>query len=205
MAVQVDADLSGSWSSSPKSGPSSTTSARRPSASAAHSRGSCRLSWPFQAAWDNFDVGLVTLDPAVVADHAAGVSGIDPVGLEFTGMTPVSPLMAGIGGWWWTTSFVTCCPTPRPWPAPLIRGQTQRLLAASVLSPRRERAACCGTDRRGARAARAGFFKKMTEVSIIAGRELDNAMEDFACVVQNAKNPGQIPSAGFRFWLGRGI
>src|SRR5262249_30165653 len=37
---------------------------------------------------------LVALDSAMVADYVAGAGGIDRASLEFTGMEPVSPLMA---------------------------------------------------------------------------------------------------------------
>jgi AraC-like DNA-binding protein len=88
----------------------------------------------FQVAWDNFEVGLVTLDPAVVADHAASAAGVHPAGLEFTGMQPVSVLMAR--HWQSVVHHVTrdVLPNPEAMASPLIRGQTQRLLAASVLA-----------------------------------------------------------------------
>jgi hypothetical protein len=88
----------------------------------------------FQAVWDNYDGGLVTLDPAVVADYAAGASGIDPASLEFTGMRPVSPLMAR--HWQAVVQHVThdVLPNPEAMASPLIRGQTQQLLAASMVA-----------------------------------------------------------------------
>lgn len=88
----------------------------------------------FQVAWDNFDVGLVTLDPAVVADYAAGVGGIPLAGLEFTGMQPVSPLM--VLHWQSVVHHVArdVLPNSEAMASPLIRSQTQRLLAASVLA-----------------------------------------------------------------------
>jgi hypothetical protein len=88
----------------------------------------------FQVAWDNFDVGLVTVGPAVVADYAAGVGGIHPAGLEFTGMKPVSALMAL--HWQSVVHHVArdVLPNSEAMASPLIRGQTQRLLAASLLA-----------------------------------------------------------------------
>lgn len=91
-------------------------------------------SWSFQAAWDNFDLAAVTLDPAVVADYAAGAGGIHPAGLEFIGMQPVSPLMAR--HWQSVVRHVArdVLPNSEAMASPLVRGQTQRLLAASVLA-----------------------------------------------------------------------
>jgi AraC-like DNA-binding protein len=88
----------------------------------------------FQVAWDDFAVGLVTLDPAVVADYAAGASGLHPAGLEFTGMQPVSVLMAR--HWRSVVRYVMrdVLPNAEAMASALIRGQTQRLLAASVLA-----------------------------------------------------------------------
>jgi AraC-like DNA-binding protein len=88
----------------------------------------------FQVAWDNIDTRIVTLDPAVVADYAAGAGGIRPAGLEFTGMTPVSPLMAL--HWRSVVHHVVrdVLPNSEAMASPLIRGQTQRLLAASLLA-----------------------------------------------------------------------
>ena len=91
-------------------------------------------SGSIEAAWHNFDLGFVTLDPAVVADYAAGASGIDLAGVEFTGMQPVSPLLAS--HWQAVVNHVTreVLPNCEAMASPLIRGQTQRLLAASVLA-----------------------------------------------------------------------
>ncbi len=88
----------------------------------------------FQTAWDNFDCGLVTLDPAVVADHAAGAAGVHPAGLEFTGVQPVSPLMAR--HWQSVVHHVArdVLPNSEAMASPLIRSQTQRLLVASLLA-----------------------------------------------------------------------
>jgi hypothetical protein len=47
-----------------------------------------------QIEMDSPEMGVVTLDPAMVADYAAGAAGIHPAGLVFTGMEPVSALMA---------------------------------------------------------------------------------------------------------------
>jgi AraC-like DNA-binding protein len=84
--------------------------------------------------WDNHEVGMVTLDPAMVADYGAGVSGLGPAGLEFTGMEPISPLMAR--HWQSVVRHVAreVLPNPEAMASPLIVGQTQRLLAASVLT-----------------------------------------------------------------------
>jgi AraC-like DNA-binding protein len=88
----------------------------------------------FQTAWDNLGIGVVTLDPAVVTDYAAGADGLHPAGLEFTGITPVSPLMAR--HWQSVVHHVVrdVLPNSQAMASPLIRGQTQRLLAASVLA-----------------------------------------------------------------------
>ena len=79
-------------------------------------------------------VGLVTLDPAVVADYAAGAGGLHPAGLEFTGMQPVSVLMAA--HWQSVVRYVVrdVLPNAEAMASALIRGQTQRLLAASLLA-----------------------------------------------------------------------
>jgi len=88
----------------------------------------------FQVAWNNFGMGVVTLDLAVVADYAAGAGGIHPAGLEFTGMQPVSSLLAL--HWRSVVRHVVrdVLPNSEAMASPLIRGQTQRLLAASVLA-----------------------------------------------------------------------
>ena len=88
----------------------------------------------FQNESNNIDAGFVMLDPSVVADYIAGVGGIDPVGLEFTGVEPVSVLMARY--WWSVVRHVAreVLPNPEAMASPLIRGQTQRLLAASLLT-----------------------------------------------------------------------
>ncbi|MGH3773540.1 MAG: helix-turn-helix transcriptional regulator [Pseudonocardiaceae bacterium] len=84
--------------------------------------------------WDDFEVGVVVLDPAMVADYAAGGVGIHPARLEFTGMEPVSPLMAQH---WRSVVHHTArevLPNPEAMASPLIVGQTQRLLASSLLT-----------------------------------------------------------------------
>ncbi|MGB8198558.1 MAG: helix-turn-helix transcriptional regulator [Pseudonocardiaceae bacterium] len=88
----------------------------------------------FQVAWDNFDAGTVTLDLAVVADYAEGAGGIHPAGLEFTRTTPVSPLMAR--HWQSVVHHVVrdVLPNAEAMASALIRGQTHRLLAASLLA-----------------------------------------------------------------------
>jgi AraC-like DNA-binding protein len=87
-----------------------------------------------QIEWDIPEVGMVTLDAAMVADYAAGVAGIHPAGLVFTGMEPVSALMAR--HWRSVVRHVAhdVLPNAEAMASPLIRGQTQRLLAASVLA-----------------------------------------------------------------------
>jgi AraC-like DNA-binding protein len=88
----------------------------------------------FQNESNNVDAGFVTLDPSVVADYIAGVGGIDPAGLEFTGMEPVSVLMAR--HWQSVVRHVAreVLPNSEAMASPLICGQTQRLLAAAVLT-----------------------------------------------------------------------
>jgi AraC-like DNA-binding protein len=44
--------------------------------------------------WDDLDNTTVVLDAGAVADHAAAVAGVDPDGLAFLGMRPVSPDLA---------------------------------------------------------------------------------------------------------------
>jgi AraC-like DNA-binding protein len=87
-----------------------------------------------QMEWDSPEMGIVTLDPAMVADYAAGAAGIHPAGLVFTGMEPVSALMAR--HWRSVVHHVArdVLPNAGAMASPLIRGQTQRLLAASVLA-----------------------------------------------------------------------
>ena len=84
--------------------------------------------------WDNHEIGIVMLDPAMVADHAAGAAGIHPASLEFTSMGPVSWLMAR--HWQSVVRHVAreVLPNPEAMASPLICGQTQRLLAAAVLT-----------------------------------------------------------------------
>ena len=91
-------------------------------------------SWSIHTEWDNHDIGIVTLDLAMVADHAAGAAGIHPASLEFTGMEPVSVLMAR--HWRSVVHHVAreVLPNPEAMASPLICGQTQRLLAAAVLT-----------------------------------------------------------------------
>ncbi|HKR50230.1 MAG TPA: AraC family transcriptional regulator [Pseudonocardiaceae bacterium] len=86
------------------------------------------------AEWDDYEIGMVMLDPAMVADHAAGAVGIHPASLDFTGMEPVSPLMAQH---WRSVVHHTArdvLPNPEAMASPLIVGQTQRLLASSLLT-----------------------------------------------------------------------
>ncbi|HET9255236.1 MAG TPA: AraC family transcriptional regulator [Pseudonocardiaceae bacterium] len=100
-------------------------------------RAALTLSQPerrWRCAWDNLDVGLVTLERAMVAEYAADASGVDPAGLTFTGMTPVSPRMAQ--HWQAVVRHVSSdiLPNAEAMASPLVGGQTARLLAGAVLA-----------------------------------------------------------------------
>lgn len=55
---------------------------------------------PMRTWWDDLDNSTVVLDVDAVAAHAAAVSGIDPAGLAFEAMRPLSP---GLARHWRTT------------------------------------------------------------------------------------------------------
>ncbi|MCM3688630.1 helix-turn-helix transcriptional regulator [Kocuria rosea] len=49
---------------------------------------------PYACRWNDLDLLTVSLDLAAVQAHAAGLLGVDELGLRFTGAEPVSPAMA---------------------------------------------------------------------------------------------------------------
>lgn len=91
-------------------------------------------SRPVRIEWDDLDVGFVTLDPAALARCVAGADGIDPAGLEFISMEPVS---AQMGRHWQSVVRHVArdvLPNAEAIASPLICGQTERLLAATLLA-----------------------------------------------------------------------
>jgi AraC-like DNA-binding protein len=88
----------------------------------------------YQSESANVDIGLVCLDPAMVADYAAGVGGIDADVLRFTGIGSLSPLMARQLQSVMRQVAREVLPNAEVVASSLSCGQTQRLLAASLLA-----------------------------------------------------------------------
>jgi AraC-like DNA-binding protein len=92
------------------------------------------IGMPLTIAWDRFDIHVLDLPMAVVADQAAAQSGIDPADLRFEAMTPVSPT---IGRYWRATVGMVNRELSAPDSAlanPLVRASTLSMLAAAALS-----------------------------------------------------------------------
>lgn len=92
------------------------------------------IGMPLTIAWERFDIHVLDLPVAVVADQAATQIGIDAADLRFEAMTPVSPT---IGRYWRATVGLVNRELSAPDSAltnPLVRASTLTMLAAAALS-----------------------------------------------------------------------
>ena len=92
------------------------------------------IGTPLTVGWDRFDIHVLDLPVAVVADQAAVQTGMDPADLRFEAMTPVSPAMAR---YWRASVGMVNRELSAPDSAltnPLVQASTLTMLAAAALS-----------------------------------------------------------------------
>lgn len=87
----------------------------------------------FTSWWEELEAITVTLDPAVVADHARGLLSDPAFRLEFTGTRPVSEAMGRY--WLATVAHVQrdLLPNDHVMNSPLVQGEIARSLATALL------------------------------------------------------------------------
>jgi AraC-like DNA-binding protein len=90
-------------------------------------------SLSYTAAWGDLDLLTVSLDVAALRAHAAGLLGVEHLGLRFTGTSPVSPAMARHLAAAVTAFGRDQLGNAEAMASPLIRAEAFRCLATAVL------------------------------------------------------------------------